>query len=304
MTKTITGLRSPAKWVGRKARLMPAIAQYFPARWTKEPVPRFLDFKKGVGNFHDPFVGTGSAFLYFADGFKGDRQIFIGDDNPDLINLWDCIKDDPLRLLSCLLDYKRPEANTAEFYYNERKGFNESTVYGGGTPYSRAASMLYLIQASFNSLWRANLDGEMNAPFGDHKRIILPTENDLEALSTLLQRANIRHQSFEESLKAVKPKDVVYLDPIYIKVNKNSFTKYTSKGFSEEQQILLRQEADRLHSLGAYVYASNSDTPLSREIWRGWQIAELTRSGCMNSDATKRQRVGELLFYPEFELIE
>ena len=103
---------------------MPAIAQYFPARWTKEPVPRFLDFKKGVGNFHDPFVGTGSAFLYFADGFKGDRQIFIGDDNPDLINLWDCIKEDYLRLLYCLFEYKTDEANTKDFFLEQRKWFN------------------------------------------------------------------------------------------------------------------------------------------------------------------------------------
>jgi DNA adenine methylase len=296
MTETITGLKSPAKWVGRKARLMPAIAQYFPARFTKEPVPRFLDFKKGVGNFHDPFVGTGSAFLYFADGFKGDRQIFISDSNPDLINLWDCIMDEPLELLVELIPYKKPSANTADFFYAERETFNRASVEDCDK-YERSAMMIYLIQACFNSLWRVNESGEMNTPFGDQGQIPLPTENDLVAIAALLQKATIKHQSFEESLKAVQPNDVVYLDPPYIEVKKNSFNKYTTKGFSKEQQILLRQEADLLHELGAYVYASNSDTPMSRELWDGWKIAELTRSGCMNSDATKRQRVGELLFY-------
>jgi DNA adenine methylase len=295
MAKTVSEIKPPAKWVGRKWNLMPTIAPYFPARFTKETKPRFLDFKKDVGDFHDPFAGTGSAFLYFAEGFKGDHKIFISDSNPELINVWLCIQTDPLRLLRSLLEYKRPVFNSAESYYHERQVFNQQ--FKSSYDYELAARMIYLIQASFNSLWRVNESGEMNAPFGDHKRIILPTENDLEALSSLLQNASIRHQSFEESLKVVKPKDVVYLDPVYIKVNKNSFSKYTAKGFSKEQQILLRQEADRLHELGAYVYASNSDTPLSREIWEGWQVAELTRSGCMNSDATKRQRVGELLFY-------
>jgi DNA adenine methylase len=295
MTKTAVGLRSPAKWVGRKQALMPAIARYFPAKFTKEPVPRFLDFKKDVGDFHDPFVGTGSAFLYFADGFRGDRKIFVSDSNPELINIWLCIRDDPLRLLRSLLEYKRPVFNSAESYYDERQIFNQQ--FKGFYDYELAARMIYLIQAGFNSLWRVNSDGEMNTPFGSQKRIDLPTENDLTALSVLLQKATIKHQPFEESLKDAQPNDVVYLDPPYIEVKKNSFNKYTTKGFSKEQQVLLRQEADRLHDLGAYVYVSNSDTPLSREIWSGWKIAELTRSGCMNSDATKRQRVGELLFY-------
>lgn len=302
MTKTAVGLKSPAKWVGRKRALMPAIAQYFPVRFTKETVPRFLDFKKGVGNFHDPFVGTGSAFLYFADGFRGDRKIFVSDDNPDLINLWFCIKESPIELLGHLLDYKQPSFNHPDSYYPERELFNHpdrdpASQICGRPNHKRAARMVYLIQAGFNSLWRVNEDGEMNNPFGSQKQIPLPTENDLEALSALLQKATIKHQSFEESLKSVQPKDVVYLDPPYIGIKKNSHNKYTTKGFSKEQQILLRQEADRLHDLGAYVYVSNSDTPLSREIWSGWKIAELTRSGCMNSDATKRQRVGELLFY-------
>lgn len=276
---------------------MAAIAQLMPTRFSKGPAPRFLGFKNIVGDFHDSFVGTGSSFLYLADGFTGDRKIYISDSNPDLVNLWLCIQDDPLSLLSCLLKYKRPEANTADFYYNERRGFNESSIYGGGTPFSRAAEMLYLIQASYNSLWRVNCSGEMNTPFGDQKKIPLPTEEQLLAISALLKNAIIKHQSFEESLQSVKPNDLVYLDPPYIEVSKTSFTKYTTKGFSKEQQILLRQEADRLHALGAHVVASNSDTPLSRELWSGWDIAEITRSGCMNCDATKRQRVRELVFY-------
>lgn len=242
-------------------------------------------------------MGTGSSFLYLADGFKGDRQIHISDSNPELVNLWGCIKEDPLTLLYCLLPYKRPEANSPDFYYKERESFNISATFGGATPFSRTASMLYLIQASFNSLWRVNANGEMNTPFGKQNRILLPTEEQLFAIADLLQNATIKHQSFEDALKLVKPKDLVYLDPPYVKVKPNSHDKYTVDGFSKEQQVLLRQEADRLHSLGAYVVASNSDTALTREIWSGWSVCELTRSGCMNSDASKRQRVGELVFY-------
>ena len=291
-----TGLQAPAKWVGKKARLMPAIAKLMPAMFSKEPVPRFLNFKKGVGDFHDPFAGTGSAFLHFANGFKGDRQIYISDSNPDLVNLWKCIQQEPLELLYCLFKYKRTEANTNEFYLIHRSWFNEIPLERCD-PYTRAAMMLYLIQACFNSLWRVNKSGGMNTPYGKQNRVILPTENDLMAIAELLQKAVIRDQSFEEALKVVKPNDLVYLDPPYVEVNKNSFTKYTTKGFSRDQQILLRNEADRLYDLGAFVYASNSDTALTREIWSGWKTEELMRSGCMNSDATKRQSVKELLFY-------
>lgn len=296
MATNKTVLKSPAKWVGRKAGLMAAIAQVMPAKFTKEPVPSFLDFKKGIGDFHDPFVGTGSAFLYFANGFRGDRKIYISDSNPDLINLWRCIKEDYLSLLYCLFPYKRAEANTKEFFDEQRAWFN-AMPFDVCDPYPRAASMVYLIQACFNSLWRVNSSGQMNAPFGRQNRIILPTEDQLAAIAELLKSAVIGNQPFEDSLKSVKPSDVVYLDPPYVEINKNSFTKYTTKGFSRDQQVLLRQEADRLHSLGAYVYASNSDAALTREIWQGWEVKELTRSGCMNSDATKRQGVKELLFF-------
>lgn len=287
-----------AKWVGRKWQLMPAIAQLMPTRFTKELKPRFVGFKKDTGDFHDPFAGTGSSFLYLADGFKGDRQIYISDANPELINLWQCIKEDPLELLSWLLKYKKPVFNLKDVYLQERAIFNGQAL-GFSNQYCYAARMLYLIQASFNSLWRVNADGKMNTPFGRQNKVLLPSEEQLIELSALLQNAVIKCQSFEEALKAVKPKDIVYLDPPYVEVNKNSFTKYTTKGFSKEQQMFLRQEGDRLHDLGAYVVASNSDTALTREIWTGWEIKELTRSGCINCDASKRQRVGELIFYKQ-----
>lgn len=294
--QTIVKLSPPAKWVGKKWRLMPAIAQLMPTRFSKDPVPKFIDFKKEVGDFHDPFAGTGSSFLYLANGFRGDRKIYISDSNPDLVNVWRCIEERPLELLSWLLKYKQPIFNSRESYEQERTAFNVYSLEHSN-PYCRAARMLYLIQASYNSLWRVNNSGKMNTPFGRQNQIPLPTEDQLVAIAALLEKAVIKQQSFEDALKAVKPKDLVYLDPPYIEVNKNSFTKYTTKGFSKEQQVFLRQEADRLHELGAFVYASNSDTPLSREIWSGWKTTELTRSGCMNSDATKRQRVGELVFH-------
>jgi hypothetical protein len=46
---------------------------------------------------------------------------------------------------------------------------------------------------------------------------------------------------------------------------------------------------------GVHCVLSNSDTPLARELYAGFPIVELTRSGNISCKGNGRQRVGEIL---------
>ena len=73
--------------------------------------------------------------------------------------------------------------------------------------------------------------------------------------------------------------------------------QYTEGGFTwvdqEDAAIYARHAAGR----GAYVIASNSDTEAIRSLYtdQNFSIHKVSRPGTINSDGTKRARVGELL---------
>ena len=69
------------------------------------------------------------------------------------------------------------------------------------------------------------------------------------------------NEDYKEILKKVKQNDFVYLDPPYYPISKTeSFTGYTSVGFSRDDQVKLKEECDRLNSIGAFFMVSNSNT--------------------------------------------
>jgi DNA adenine methylase len=94
----------------------------------------------------------------------------------------------------------------------------------------------------------------------------------------------------------VAPGDFVYFDPPYVPVTETaSFTGYTAGGFGGRKQHELAQAFRRLDRLGAHLLLSNSDTPVVRELYRGFKIEAVDARRSINSDASKRGPVGEVL---------
>jgi DNA adenine methylase len=70
--------------------------------------------------------------------------------------------------------------------------------------------------------------------------------------------------------------DFIYLDPPYKPLNNTSyFVAYTTKGFSEEDQIQLASVFKRLNDRGCMLLLSNSDTPFIRELYSDFNIKEV-----------------------------
>ncbi|ETN98089.1 site-specific DNA methylase, partial [Reticulomyxa filosa] len=62
--------------------------------------------------------------------------------------------------------------------------------------------------------------------------------------------------------------DFIYFDPPYHPISKNSFTKYISNGFSEKDQIRLRDFVLELSKNGVNVMLSNSDADFISNIYK------------------------------------
>jgi DNA adenine methylase len=90
--------------------------------------------------------------------------------------------------------------------------------------------------------------------------------------------------------------DFVYFDPPYIPATAtSSFTTYTANGFGMAEHVRLRDLADDLRRRDVEVLLSNSDTPTTRDLYKGWDFVEVRRRGIISCKGDGRQPVGELL---------
>jgi DNA adenine methylase len=262
------------KWVGGKTRLLPALLARVPAQF---------------GRYFEPFAGGAALFFRIAP----DRAV-LGDANADLIGLYDVLGRHADDVEAVIYRLRQLAAHHSREYYLEmRTRWNDAGV--SWTSLDRAATFVYLNKTCFNGLWRVNRAGHFNVPPGDAATFETDADN-LRAAGVALRRAVLRRGSYRDTVADAKAGDFVYFDPPYDPVTKTAnFTGYTSGAFGEAQQRELAEVARDLLSRGCKVMLSNSDTPLIRELYRGFRIDRVHRSGSVNSDPTKRGKVAELV---------
>ena len=125
------------RWVGGKRWLVPQLPQ----------ILGDLNFK----TYHEPFLGGGSAFL----GLSRGGPSFLSDLNTELIETYVQVRDDPQGVARELKQHKYIE----EYYYYLRAAKPE-------LPSARAARFIFLNHTSYNGIFRVNLRGDYNVPFG------------------------------------------------------------------------------------------------------------------------------------------
>lgn len=270
---------APAKqflrWTGSKRALVSELLKLVPA-----------DF----GTYHEPFLGSGA--LFFA--LQPKRGAVLSDLNTRLTRTFVAIKSDLDAVLTPLRVYAEMYAvHGPAFYMHARDAVNVDEM----TSPELAAWFVFMNKTGFNGIYRVNASGKYNVPSGKFARP--PTICDepvLRACSAALLHATVINSDFREVERRAVMGDFVYLDSPYIPVSKSAdFTAYTAAGFGPAEQTALRDLALRLKHRGVHVLLSNSDTPITRELYQGFEIRSITRSGGMNSNVTKRGRVGELL---------
>lgn len=280
------------QWVGGKRRLIDSYQPFFPEKFN---------------NYFEPFVGGGSLFFHFVNKHESSKKYTLFDKNPELVITYNQIKNN-WEDVQILLN-KMNERHSKEFYYmirnvdrekiTERKYKKLFSIAEDLAPVEVAARFLYLNITCFNAMFRVNKDGLMNIPVGRTLKKNFGDNGNLKLCSKVLQFSTVSNQDFSDVEALAKPGDLVYFDPPYDPISDtSSFTTYTEGGFTFEDQIRLRDLAQRLKDKGIYVYLSNSGSSRIRELYKNWTIKEFSLKRTLNSKAEKRKDdVEELLIF-------
>lgn len=274
------------KWPGGKRRLVSRIMPHL---------------KLTAQTFYvEPFLGAGAVAL---EVLPLVGPALLADSNRSLMGLWNWVQHQPEEVFRGVWNL-RGLWNSEEDYYRLRDEFNHmkhATLH-------KAVLMLYLNRTCFNGLWRENLRGEFNVPFGKYKREpAWPTLEELGRASGMLRGATLMHSSFQSTLASLADElsfnaprygnsapVTVYCDPPY----DGGFVQYTAGSWHPQDDLrALANAGERLVALGARVVISNSDTAQVRRAFSAghWIIHEITAARTIAADSSKRAPVTELL---------
>lgn len=243
------------KWAGGKTRLLKEIERHLPA-----------DFDKWENaTYVEPFVGGGSVLFYMLQMHHNISRAIINDINPVLMHSYQQIKIDPTPILSSLkllkIEYYSIKDDNAreEFYYRVRKTFNSMEF----EDQQKIAFFIFLNHTCYNGLYRENNSGEFNVPHGRYKKPVIYEEDNLWSLHECLQKVEIHCGDFGEIfLNMGCGSFFIYIDPPYRPVSKNvsMFTQYDKSGFTDSDQIRLKEICDVFSNQRCKIMLSNSDS--------------------------------------------
>lgn len=234
-------------------------------------------------SYYEPFLGGGSIFLYLAPK----ANAFLSDLNKELIDTYSAIKIDPDAVIAQLNQYN----NTSEEYYRVRAAHPTTLA-------ETAARFIYLNQTSFNGIYRVNVKGEYNVPYGHRTKNFIEAEK-LRSASKVLQAATLQADDFDCIRAHIQPGDLVFLDPPYtVSHNHNGFIKYNQKLFSLEDQHRLKALIDFVKAQGAYYILTNAAHATIHDIFfeATDRCLELSRASLIGGENAERGQVQEYIF--------
>ncbi len=255
------------KWAGGKARLLPQLAPLLPRR---------------MGRYFEPFVGGGALFFRTAPA-----EAVLGDINPDLVNVYRCVRDD---LPGVIRELRRHRFEKNHYYAVRAQ--DPATL----SPAQRAARMIYLNRSCFNGLYRVNRRGQFNVPFGSYSNPDICPVDRLTAASAALQGVDVAHGHYAELVARARPGDFVYFDPPYVPISRTAnFTGYTKEDFGPDDQAALADTFRALVDRGVQCMLSNSDVPFVRELYRGFRVETVLAPRAISRSAEGRAPVTEVV---------
>lgn len=214
------------KWAGGKRQIMSEIKKNMPDNFNR---------------YYEPFVGGGAVFFAL-----NPKKITINDYNKELINVYRIFKNESeLKKLVKLLE-KYEKNHDEEQFYKIRSLDRNMESYLKISDVKKAARTIYLNKSCFNGLYRVNSKNEFNVPFNKKDKVKTFEYENFENIYKYFNDVDIEIMcgDFKEVTKNAKKGDFIYFDPPYDS-NKTSFTSYTEKGFSIDDQKRLFEEYKR-----------------------------------------------------------
>ncbi|HRQ38419.1 MAG TPA: DNA adenine methylase [Chloroflexota bacterium] len=266
------------KWAGGKTQLLSQIAPHFPTEFN---------------HYCEPFTGSAAVYWHLyslrEQGVVHFSDVHLADSNAELVNCYQVVRDEVDALIEQLTQHRQQHQQT---YYYQIRAQNTAEL----SPVARAARLIYLNKTCYNGLYRVNRAGQFNVPMGRYKNPAIFDTTALQSASRALQGVEVVQADFRELLHWAQAGDFIYFDPPYAPLSKtSSFTSYTADAFGEQEQVELAAVLHELDQRGCKVMLSNSWTPAILALYQDFHCLELKASRAINSKASKRGPVSELL---------
>ena len=264
------------KWAGGKRQIIDKLKMYAPDEFN---------------TYYEPFVGGGALLFELSP-----KKAVINDYNEELMNVFNCIKDETKFNKMCN-ELNHHEANhSEEYYYEIRNKDRDKIKFKRMADYKRSARTIYLNKACFNGLYRVNSKNEFNVPFNRKAKVNTYDGQNLGIIHSYLNFNDIKllNTDFEEAVKDAKKGDFIYFDPPYDSET-STFNSYTENGFGKEEQVRLARVYKELADKGCYVMLSNHNTTLVKELYKNFNIHVIEAKRNINANGKKRGKVEEVI---------
>lgn len=227
----------------------------------------------------------GSAVLFFA---LQPGQALLGDLNPNLISTFKAVRDHPKQIHRALSILPLGK----EAYYALRSQQPETL-----SEIDAAARFIFLNRFCFNGLYRTNLQGRFNVPYGAQRSGQLPSADQLISSSQLLSKAELVCADFETLLsEQLKQGDFVYLDPPYAQESRRVFKQYGENSFALNDLDRLRGTLRRINSIGAAFLLSYAHCPEAEDLLGEWPSRQVNTMRNISGFSKHRGGAKELIF--------
>lgn len=229
------------RWAGSKRQHVPFLLRC----WAEGHYSRYVE----------PFAGSAAAFFAIAP-----RAAILGDLNRELVQTYRAVRRSPSAVHRTL----RTFPTGADAYYDVRAMHPTDSR-------AKAARFIYLNRFCFNGLYRTNMAGGFNVPYGAPKTPNIPTLLQFRACARLLSRATLIAGDFREVVTKVRRGDFVYLDPPYAVSGRRVFIQYAKDHFATTDLPDLAAWLKEIDRRGASFVLSYADSGDARAAFRGWR---------------------------------
>lgn len=285
------------KWAGGKGSLIPQLKTFYPLELENKTINKYVE----------PFLGGGAVLINILQKYDV-QEAYAFDINKDLINCYNVIKTNVNELVNELAQKEKEflvlnDEERQKYFYDVRKEYNSYILDENDLSIKRASEFIFLNRTCFNGLHRVNKNGEFNVPCGKYKNPTICDSENLRNLSYLIRNVEFQYGDYKKSEKYIDNNTFVYFDPPYRPLTITSgFTSYTKEDFNDENQKELANYFKKLDEKNAKLMLSNSNPKNTNkednffeEIYKGFNINEISAKRMINANANGRGEVSELL---------
>ena len=261
-------LRPFLRWAGSKRLLL------------KHLIPLLPD---QIGTYFEPFLGSASLYLHLKP-----EAARLNDKAVEVIDLFRALSSD----VESVIRYVEALSNDKDTYYRIRKNRSNDVQ-------EKAAEFLFLNKTCWNGLFRVNLSGNFNVPYGYNKIVEMVDAENLRSCAEFLSKTKptLTTVDFESAVVGYKAGDFAYFDPPYVTGhNNNGFLAYNEKIFSWDDQIRLAKLAKKLLDDGIQVMVSNANHEDVCKLYPDFIKTVVNRNSTISGTSDKRGPITEVIF--------